>query len=124
MLPLMLLAGLAINEFGLNAVYELFFTEERWMPLFGGYAYRYLVPVGAGVFVLGLVYAIRAVCLVVGVGQYRAANAVYEGERPEAGMLFPMRLVWKVLAMEIVRSLLIGLQMLLFIVPGIIANYR
>ena len=124
MLPLMLLAGLAINEFGLNAVYELFFTEERWMPLFGGYAYRYLVPVGAGVFVLGLVYAIRAVCLVVGVGQYRVAKAVYEGERPEAGMLFPMRLVWKVLAMEIVRGLLIGLQMLLFIVPGIIANYR
>ena len=124
MLAVMLLADLAVNEFGLNAIYELFFTEVRTVPLFGDYTYRYLAPVGAGVFLLGAVYAIRAACLVVGVGKYRAASAVYAGERPEAGMLFPMRLVWKMIAVEIVRGVLVGLQMLLLVVPGIIALYR
>ena len=124
MLPVMLLAYFAINDLGLNLIYQLFFAEERTMLLFGEYAYHYLAPVGAGVVLLAVVYAVRLVCLVVGVGKYRAANAVYAGERPDAGMLFPVRLVWKMFAMEIVRDVLVGLQFLLLIVPGVVALYR
>lgn len=124
LMPVVLLLLFAANDFGLNTVYQLFFSEERFIMLFGDVQYRYLAPVGMGFALLGVIYALHLFCLMINVGQYRVGGAVYAGDRPAAGHLFPMKLFWKVLAMSIVRDLLVGLQLLLFVVPGIVAAFR
>ena len=92
LIPIVLLMLVAVNDFGLNTVYRQFFSEERVMPLYGGLEYRYLVPVGFGFALLGVIFAVRLICLVVNVGQYRIGRAVYAGERPAVELLFPMKL--------------------------------
>ena len=124
MLAVVLLADAVTIAFGLNAVYQLFFSEVRELELVGGYVYRYTAPVGLGIPLLALLYVIRAVAQMVKAGEFRAADALLRGERPIAGQLFPMELFWKALVMNIVRTILVGLQMFLLIVPGIIAGFR
>ena len=59
-----------------------------------------------------------------GVGMHGAARAAVGGERPEPRMLFPFRLLGKAMAMNAVRAVLVGVQLLLLIAPGVIALYR
>ena len=124
MLPLMLLAEAIWLRFELRIIYQAFFSEARQINLPGGLVYKYLAPVGIGVLLFVLMYIIQAIGQMVGVGAYRAAGAVLDDERPNLGQLFPVKLFWKALAMNIVRGALIYLQLLLLIVPGFIASCR
>ena len=123
-LPIMLVVQALAYDLGLNVIYQMFFSEPRTLFVAEGLAYRIFVPVGAGVFVLMLTLVPRLIMLVVGIGEYRVADALLRGEEPSVQQLFPMRLLWKVFLMELVRSLLVGLQLMLLILPGIIAGYR
>lgn len=58
------------------------------------------------------------------VGLARAGRAVIRGERPEPGMLFDPLTLPEALAMSLLRTLIVGVGLMLLVVPGVIAAYR
>ena len=74
--------------------------------------------------VFGLGVILSLLLSLISIGQYRVMGSVLRGERPRMRQLFPVRLLWKSFAMTFVREVLIFLQFLLLIVPGVIAMYR
>lgn len=125
LLRLILLARLAMMYFGMDIVYKLCFSEPRYLYTgIGNLNYIYYMPVGLGWLMLVLLIGLGLLSRTVVIGQYRVASAIIAGEQPHARQLFPVRLILKALVMNLVRSLLVGLQMILLIVPGVIAFYR
>lgn len=57
-------------------------------------------------------------------GGYALAQDALDGKEPVLHRLFPVKLVWKLLGMYLLRLLLIFLWSLLFVIPGIVAVYR
>lgn len=125
-LPLILLAQLTLSYFGIDIVYQLFFSEPRVLYLGSHmpFNYIYYVPKGIGWLLIALMIALTLVGRTVIIGQYRIASAILADETPRVRQLFPLQLIFKALAMNLVRSLLVALQAMLLIIPGIIAIYR
>ncbi len=124
-IPLMILANAVMLYFGIDIVYQKFFSKQYYLYSgIGDLGYVYYVPVGIGWLVLALILALNLASLAVDVGRYVVACKALEGETVCARQLVPVKLILKVLAMNLIRSLLIGLQFILFIIPGIVALYR
>lgn len=122
---LMILAQLAMMLFGVGMVYQLFFSRPYYLDVgVEGFYYVYYLPVGIGWLVLALIQALTLVAKTVTIGQYRIANALLSNEETRVRLLFPLKLVFKAFVMNLLRSLLVGLQAILLIIPGIIAMYR
>lgn len=116
---LMLVISMFSYRFGLDLAYEGWFSAERTL-----WGYTYHVPLGFGWVLAAVLLGLRLMNYVIGVGRYAAARSVLYGQTPSLRMLFPMKLAWKALLMNIVSTTLIILQSLLLVVPGLIAMYR
>lgn len=122
---LMILAQLAMMLFGVGIIYQLFFSKPYYLDVgVEGFYYVYYLPVGIGWLVMALIQALTLVAKTVTIGQYRVTNALLNGEDARVRLLFPLKLVFKAFVMNLIRSLLVGLQAILLIIPGIIAMYR
>lgn len=128
MTGIMLLVQALMSYLGLDLVYQQFFSDLRFMPI-GNYAgmqygYNLHMPDGAmGYVMIALMLATALMGLLATVGAYRVCASVLRGNWPRTGDLFHMRQLGRVILMNILRGLLVGVQMIL-IVPGVIAYYR
>lgn len=128
MTGIMLLLQAVLGYLGLDVVYETFASELRFFPIgqYAGMQYGYNLHMPSGFMGYALIALMLATVLLgslATVGAYRVSANVIKGEWPRTADLFPMGLLGKAIAMNIVRSLLVGVQMLL-IVPGIMAYFR
>lgn len=128
MILIMLLAQVVMSGFGLTSIAQSFFSQpfvlDGAAAGMEGYQLTYSIPVGPGWLVYGLGQLIMLLSNVVLIGLYRVCAVVLQGGWPDWRQIFPMKLFFKALWMNIVRGLLVFLQLLLFIVPGLIALYR
>lgn len=129
---LVMLAALAlICNLGLDRVYKNNFSYYVYWSLKVGSLELtftknlfYLPKNAMGWVLVVILAALWLIQPLVQVGRYRAAGAVVDGQKPALRQLFPKKLIWKALWMNIVFWFLVGLQFLLLIVPGLIAIYR
>jgi len=129
MTGIMLLAQLVFSGFALGDIAQNFFSRDYVIAgeMLGveGMNLAYALPYGFGWVIFGLGQLIMLVfSSVTYVGVYRVSADVLDGKTPRWQQLFPMQLFFKALWMNILRSLLVFVQLLLFIVPGIIAAFR
>lgn len=85
-----------------------------------------LVQIPAAFFVIVTVGSLIA-CVVQSllvVGMSKVGRAVLRGENPGPRLLFPLELLGKAVAMNLVRAALVGVQLMLLIAPGVVAMYR
>lgn len=115
------------EAFGLKLVAESFFTNVHKMSmpftLYGytyTYEYSYLSPYGFGIALTVIAVILSLMSLVCKVGEIRAAHALLHGDTPTLKTFFPFNLVFKVLAMTILRALLILGWAMIFLLPGIL----
>ena len=75
------------------------------------------------VLIVGIAVILAAESLLL-VGLSGAACAALRGRQPQPKQLFPIRLFGKAVAMNYLRFLLVGIQLMLLVVPGVIAALR
>ena len=78
----------------------------------------FFIIVTLGVLIAGVVQSLLAV------GMSNVGRAVLDGQQPGPKLLFPFGLLGKVIAMNLVRAVLVAVQLMLLIAPGVIAMYR
>lgn len=94
--------------------------------VYGAEAARELVRFPAAFYAVVAVGMLIA-CVVqslLAVGLSNVARTVLRGGRPGPRLLFPVHLLGKAVAMNLARAVLVALQLLLLIAPGVIAAYR
>lgn len=116
--------GLAFADmFGLGVIQLTFFVQSKTV-LLDGVELTLTHPVGFGWFLWVLSLLFGFLYNVLNVGYYRMSCAVLDGQAPRFADLLPWNLLWKVFVMNLLRSLLIFLGVLLFVIPGFIFTLR
>ena len=131
MILLMFVSAIISSGLYLSGLVSNFFSEPESYYYYGygvgvfKYGYTLNKPFGFG-WVLMAVYALIQLLIVpmVTAGQYALAQDALSGGELELRRLFPKALMWKLVGMNLLRSLLVGLWSLLLVIPGIIAGYR
>ena len=78
----------------------------------------FFIIVAAGALIAGIVQSVLAV------GMSDVGRTVLDGRQPGPRQLFPIRLLGRIIAMNLVRAALVAVQLMLLIAPGVIAMYR
>ncbi|MBQ8506453.1 MAG: DUF975 family protein [Clostridia bacterium] len=123
MILLTLLSLAVFDMFGLGLIQTAFFVLEETQQI-GDFVVTTGRPVGFGWVIWAVSMLWSVLSSIVNVGQYRMSAVVLDGGEPTLRDLFPKGLLWKAVAMNLVRSLLVALQFMLFVIPGIIAALR
>ena len=128
MIAIMLMAQIVLSGFGLADIVQNYFSNQQVIDgaIVGmdGYQLAYSLPTNTGWLLMAIGQLIALLGNVVYIGLYRVCSSVLGGGWPDWRQLFPVKLFFKALWMNIVRGLLVALQFLLLIVPGFIAIYR
>ena len=89
------------------------------------YSYSYIENYGFG---LVLAWLNSMICVFMAplltAGEYALGQDALDGEQPTLRRLFPVKLMWKLLGMYLLRVLLVFAWSLLLIIPGFVALYR
>lgn len=125
LMPLALLAQLFASAFFIDIVYQVFFSQPYPLPISAyGLTYVVLAPKGAGWAIMALSMLLMLFSGVLAVGLFRALREAAAGGRPSVATLFPMRQAGRVMLMNLLRDLLVGVQLMLLFIPGLIAILR
>ena len=131
MILLMFVSAIISSGLYLSGLVSNFFSEPESYYYYGygvgvfKYGYTLNKPFGFG-WVLMAVYALIQLLIepMITAGRYALAQDALNGGELELRRLFPKALMWKLVGMNLLRSLLVGLWSLLLVIPGIIAGYR
>lgn len=128
MIAIMLMAQIVLSGFGLADIVQNYFSQQQVIDGAAagleGYQLAYFMPTSTGWVLMAIGQLIALLGNVVYIGLYRVCGTVLKDGWPQWRQLFPMKLFFKALLMNIVRGALVALQLLLLIVPGLIALYR
>ena len=85
-----------------------------------------LVQIPASFFIIVAAGALIAMVVqsLLAVGISDVCRTVLDGRQPGPRQLFPVRLLGRVIVMNLVRAALVAVQLMLLIVPGVMAMYR
>lgn len=119
------LAGLVLNGLGIDIVLRRFSGIRVQSLMLAGQEYKisFAVPQGFGWVLYILSMMVTLFGLITLVGSFRVCRTVAENQSADWHTMFPLRMLGKVLVMNLLRAILLVAGYMLLFVPGLVLTF-